>query len=121
MHHPDISSIMLIIEDYFILVDDNDSKYQIEPISIGIGNDESMFGVKIKRRLFNGFIHAEINGDGRDNDEISLKYYNDRDLEKPKRCIQIENNNFSQTILRDSIRNILKLDKISTVNHQCDN
>ncbi len=121
MHHPDICNIMLIIEDYFILVDDNQPEYQIEPIPSNSGGSNGRLGIKIKRRLSNGFIQAEINGENKDDDSIHLRYYADADSQKAKSCISIQDGNFCLNSLRDSIRTILKIDKISTSNNECDN
>jgi hypothetical protein len=111
MHHPEICNIILTIEDYFILVDDNEPNYQLEPMLNNLSENSTRFGIKITRQLLNGNMQIEIYGEGKDDDGLAIKYYANDDDCKIKKCVQIPDNQYSREALRNAIRTILKFDK----------
>ena len=119
MHHPDICNIMLIIEDYFLLVDDNEPEYQLEPMFNASSSNSSRWGIKIKRQLVNGYIHLEIYGEGKDDDTLLLKYYEHEITDKPKQAIRIESNFYCSDAVRNAVRTILTLDKNPNPDREC--
>jgi hypothetical protein len=121
MHHPDICHIMLVIDDYFILVDDSNPNYSIKSLVNDSQNGCRVLGVNISRQLLNGYIHADIFGEGKDDDTITFKYYSKTNADKPIKCIGINDKEFSDYYIRDAVRTILKLDKISMLEEVCCN
>ncbi len=120
MHHPDICNIMLIIDDYFLLLDNDKPAYQLEPVFNNSNPNIPVFGIKIKRQLLNGCIHAEIYGQDEDDNTLALRYYLDESNNKPKKSITIENKMFYDKALRDAVRTILTLDKNPQLIQECD-
>jgi hypothetical protein len=121
MHHPDICNIMLIIDDYFILVDNSNPNYSIKSLVNASQSGCRILGVNIYRELLNGYIHADIFGEGKDDDTITFKYYSKANADKPTKCIAINDNTFSDYAIRDAVRTILKLDKTSMLEEACCN
>jgi hypothetical protein len=111
MHHPDICNIMLIIEDYFMLVDDKDSRCQIKSIVDQIDEDNCLLGIQITRKLLNGYMCIDIIGEGRDDDTVTFNYLKDFNSSNYIESIEIECSDYSSEAVRTSVRNILKLDK----------
>jgi hypothetical protein len=113
MHHPSICDIMLIIEDYFILVDDKDSRCQIESIIDTDDEDNHKLGIKISRRLLNGYLYIEIKGEDRDSDELTFNYLQDLTADMYLKSIELECSDYSSDTVREAVRAILILDKNS--------
>ncbi len=114
MHHPDICKIMLVIEDYFLLVGSDDSTYQIEPINSNLDKSNSQsksVGIRIKRKLINGFVFIEVRGEGQDDDTVRLYYSSEDSNDELLEAIQIESRGYCAEIVRDVMRRILTLDK----------
>jgi hypothetical protein len=114
MHHPDIFNILSIIEDYFLLLDDNKSIFQIEPISFDPDQDRSTLGIRITRQLFNGYFKAEIIGRGKDDNTVTFKYSEDTTDDNLIEINKIDFSDYSTEEIRTSVRNILILDKERT-------
>jgi hypothetical protein len=114
MHHPDICKIMLVIEDYFLLVGSDDPTYQIEPINSNLDQSNShskSIGIRIKRKLINGFVFIEVRGEGEDDDTVRLYYSSQDSNDELLEAIQIESRAYCPEIVRDVMRRILTLDK----------
>jgi hypothetical protein len=114
MHHPDICNIMLIIEDYFLLVDDKDSRCEIKSIVNAVDEDNYTLGLRISRKLLNGYMFIYICGEDEDDNSVTFNYL--KDLTNPDRCseaINIECSDYSSESIRTTVRNILILDKAS--------
>jgi hypothetical protein len=114
MHHPDICKIILVIEDYFMLVADNNIKCQIEPIIDDTNDDECTYGVRISRKLLNGYIHASIWGESQDSDRVIFNYSSESNAYDYLESIEIECSDYSTDAVRDAVRSILKIDKNAT-------
>jgi hypothetical protein len=114
MHHPDVCNILLVIQDYFLLLDNNDSKCQLEPIIDDSDDDNRVFGIKISRKLVNGYIHALIFGEDRDSDRVIFHYSSDLNSDRYLESIEIECSDYSTDTVRDAVRTLLKLDKNAT-------
>jgi hypothetical protein len=111
MHHPDICNIILIIEDYFMLVDDKQSQCQIESIIDTDDEDNQNLGVKISRKLLNGYLYIDIMGEDRDSDQIKFNYLQDLTANNYLKSIEIECSDYSSDTVRAAVRAILILDK----------
>jgi hypothetical protein len=111
MHHPDICNIMLIIEDYFILIDDKSPKCQIESISDPNEDNHPALGIKISRKLSNGHMYIEIRGEGQDDDTVTFNYLQDLNNDRYLESIEVECSDYSTETVRHAVRTILKLDK----------
>jgi hypothetical protein len=121
MHHPDICNIMLIIEDYFLLVDDKDSRCEIQSVVNAIDEDNYTLGIRINRKLLNGYISVDICGEGEDDDTVIFNYFKDMispDSRSKSIEIQIEGSDYCSETVRKTIRNILVMDKAS-IKSQC--
>lgn len=112
MHHPDICDILLIIDDYFLLVDGADPKSQIEPIISEHDEDEYKRGVRISRKLLSGYLQADIWEMDQDDDTVVFKYA-DSYCENVH-SIEIENCDYSRDEAREAVRTIIKMDKYRT-------
>jgi hypothetical protein len=117
MHHPDICNIMLIIEDYFMLVDDKDSRCQIKSVVDETDEDNLIFGIQITRKLLNGYISIDICGEGQDDDTVTFNYLKDINSSNYLESIEIECSDYSAEAIRTTVRSILKLDKTSKTKH----
>jgi hypothetical protein len=116
MHHPDICNIMLIIEDYFLLVDDKDSRCQIQSIVNAIDEDNYTLGIRISRKLLNGYISIDIFGEGKDDDTVTFNYLKDMNDSTYLKSIEIECSDYCAEAVRTNVRNILIIDKTSAKN-----
>jgi hypothetical protein len=114
MHHPDICNIMLIIEDYFLLIDDKDSRCQIQSVVTTDDQDNETLGIKISRKLSNGYMIIDICGEGRDDDTVSFNYKQDLTSHTYRESIEVECCDYSTDTVRAAVREILILDKQST-------
>ena len=112
MHHPDIFNILMTIDDYFMLTSD-DSKCQIEAIIDD--EDEDKRGIKISRKISNGYIVADISNIDRDDDTVIFKYASDLNTLACGEYIEIESSDYSPESVRFAIRKILKRDKESAI------
>jgi hypothetical protein len=110
MHHPTICNILIIVEDYFMLVGDN-SQYKIEPI---INKDNDSLGILMSRKLLNGYLYIEIKGTNRDSDEIKFSYLENINPNSYLKSIEIECSNYNSDTARNAVRTILMLDKNQT-------
>ena len=114
MHHPDICNIMLIIEDYFLLVDDKDSRCQIQSVVNAIDEDNYTLGIKISRKLLNGYMFVDICGEGKDDDTVTFNYLKEINDSNYLESIEIECSDYCAEAVRTTVRNILILDKKSS-------
>jgi hypothetical protein len=118
MHHPDICKIMLVIEDYFLLVSSDNSTYQIEPINSNLDESNSCdksIGIRIKRKLLNGFVFIEVRGEGKDDDTVKLYYSSGTSHNDYLECIEIDSRSYCTDQVRNSMRTILTLDKNAAI------
>jgi hypothetical protein len=113
MHHPSLCEIMLIIDDYFILVDDKGSRCQIESIVDTDDEDNHILGIKISRKLLNGYLYIEIKGEDRDSDELTFNYLQDLTADSYLHSIGIECSDYCFDAVREAVRSILIIDKKS--------
>jgi hypothetical protein len=121
MHHPDICNILLIVEDYFLLIDDNDSTSYIKPIIDNSEDDNPTLGIKISRKLLNGYLHILIWGENRDSDKVIFSYSSELKISQYLESIEIECSDYSTDRARNAIRDILKLDKnVNKQQSSCD-
>jgi hypothetical protein len=111
MHHPEICQIMLVIEDYFLLVDNNDPTYQIEPVTNKVGDSINSIGIVIKRKLLNGYVYIEIKGDNRDDNTVKISYSLTDNNNEYLKSIGINSYGYTIDQIRDAMRTIFILDK----------
>ena len=111
MHHPEICLITQIVEDYFLLVDGSDPKYELIPITHKVDNVTYSIGIIIKRKLLNGYLYIEVKGEKEDSNDSTFSY-----------SLSDNNNSFIESIevgyggyfcenVRNAVRNILIIDK----------
>ncbi len=102
---------MQVIEDYFLLIDNNNPLYQIEPITERVDNSIESIGLRIKRKLLNGYLYIEIKGANRDDNEATFLYslspLNDNYLES----IDMPFGGYWDDNVRDIVRTIFIIDK----------
>ena len=110
---------MLIIEEFFLLVDDNTPDYKIETAFNNSNPNIPIFGIKITRQLFNGYIHIDIYGQGQDDDTVTLKYYHNQNTVKPIKALMIESKMYCDNSVREAVKTILKLDKNHELSQEC--
>lgn len=111
MHHPDICNIILTIEDYFILTDDNQPIYTIEPIKFNREERKPTLGIRIIRKLYNGYLKAEINELGKDDNTVIFTYSKDLNNDDYIDRVKIEFRDYSTEEIRTTVRNMLIMDK----------
>ena len=116
MHHPDICNIVLTIDDYFMLVDDN-SKCEIEGYVEELDEDESQYVVTIKRKLSKGWIKVSAIGVEEDDNTLEVNYVSDSQPGKLIQSIRIEDDDYSTETVRGAIRRVLKQDKNAVTNN----
>jgi hypothetical protein len=118
MHHPDICDILLAIEDFLLLVDDS-SYCEIIPQHCyggeGYGNEVLFRQICLRRKLACGWLDVVIRGLGEDDNTISFEYLSRLEPRSIHRIITIERDDYSLDRVRDAIREILILDKKSTI------
>ena len=112
MHHPDICNILLIIDDYFLLMDGGDTKSQIEPIVDESDEYQPKRGVRISRKLLSGHLQADIWEMNEDDDTVTFRYSDS--CCDDVHSIEIENCDYSRDEVREAVRTILKMDKHRT-------
>jgi hypothetical protein len=96
MHHPDIYDLVSIIEDYFILADD-EFRCQIEPVichtpldpDFPDENIKECQGLKIVRQLIHGKIEVNISGLDKDSNAIKIQYFTDQESQQPIEIIEL--------------------------------
>lgn len=103
----------MIVEDYFMLTNDKDSRCQIESIEDTGEDNDPAIGIKISRKLSNGYMYVEIRGEDRDNDTVTFNYLQDLNSNRYLESIEIECSDYSSDAVRSAVRNILTLDKNS--------
>jgi hypothetical protein len=113
MHHPDICNILLIVDDYFLLIDDKNSTCQIKPIVDNSEDDEPKLGIKISRKLLNGYLHTLIWGENQDSDNVIFSYSSELNSNQYLESIEIECSDYCIDSVRNAVRDLLKLDKKS--------
>jgi hypothetical protein len=113
MHHPDICDILLIVDDYFLLIEDKNSVCQIKPIVDNSEDDNHKLGIKISRKLLNGYLHTLIWGEGQDSDNVVFSYSSELNSNQYVESIEIESRDYCRDTVRNAVRDILKLDKKS--------
>jgi hypothetical protein len=111
MHHPDICKIILTIEDYFLLLEDNRPKCQIDAIIDNSDDDNPVLGIKVSRKLVNGYIHFLVWDEDRDSDRVVFNYSSELNSNAYLESIEIECSDYSTDTVRDTVRTILMLDK----------
>ncbi len=119
MHHPDIYEIIAIIEDYFVLVEEDEHKCRIEPaIYLKPASREKpkediteRKGLRISRRLNNGRIEVNIFSSYKDGDCMDVQYRSDKSDSLPVVVADESNRNFLASTVRDAIRKTVILDR----------
>jgi hypothetical protein len=111
MHHPEICLITQIIEDYFLLVDDSDPKYELIPITQKIDDIIYSIGVTIKRKLLNGYVNIEIKGQKQDDNAVTFLYSLSENNDKYLESIELDGCGDFVDKIRNAVRRILILDK----------
>jgi hypothetical protein len=71
MNHPEISKIVKILDDYFLISSPNSSS-TIQGKKSDWGNEHSVF---ISRKLINGRLELEIRGEDKDDHDMNINYY----------------------------------------------
>jgi hypothetical protein len=103
----------MIVEDYFMLTTDKDSRCQIESIEDTNEDNYPALGIKISRKLSNGYMYVEIRGEGQDDDTVTFNYLQDLNSPRYLESIEIESSDYSSDRVRSAVRSILTLDKNS--------
>jgi hypothetical protein len=71
MNHQQISKIVKSLDDYFLVSSPNSSS-TIKGKKSDWGNENSVF---ISRKLINGTLELEINGEDKDDNDMNINYY----------------------------------------------
>jgi hypothetical protein len=103
-----------MIEDYFILIDDNQPIYQLEPITLNTSDREPTLGIRIIRKLSNGYLKADIQEIGKDNNTVTFRYSEGVSDDKLIDNTQINFCDYSTEEIRTAVRDILIMDKKRT-------
>jgi hypothetical protein len=118
MHHPDICDVLLSIQDFMLLVDDRTNCEIIpQPTYCNDLAKEPVYvkQICIRRKLSFGWLEIIIQGLGSDSNLISCEYLTGLE---PRLCIESTEilwKHYSIDRVRDAIREILILDKKSTI------
>ena len=119
MHHPEIYEILSIIEDYFIFTDTK-FRCQIEPVICEENyhtNDPNASwkgcrkGFRIIRQLKHGRIEINVLGTHKDSDCADFYYFTEEEPSQPAQVIEATNTGYSTEAIRDTIRQIVILDR----------
>jgi hypothetical protein len=111
MHHPDICDIILIIDDYFLLSAAINAKCQVEAIVDDSDEHEPKRGIRISRKLYVGYIQADIWEMNEDDDTVTFSYCRETDSGKWIDSTEIESCDYSEESVRSVVRKIIKKDK----------
>lgn len=99
MHHPEISKIVSILDDYFLISSPNSSS-TIKGKKSDWGNENSVF---ISRKLINGTLELEIKGEDRDDNDMNITYYLDNSSKSYDNRVEIRGE-FSLESIQSGIR-----------------
>jgi hypothetical protein len=111
MHHPEICLIMQVIEDYFLLTGSEDPIYQIEPITHRVDNCINSIGVRLKRKLVNGYVYIQIRGEKQDDNTATFSYSLSPNNDEYLESIRTDSSKYLDDDVRDIMRAIFIIDK----------
>jgi hypothetical protein len=100
MHHPEISKIVKILDDYFLISLPNSSS-TIKGKKSAWGNEHSVF---ICRDLKNGRLEIEIRGEGEDDNDINITYYQEGSSKCWDHKVEIRSGDFTLEAVQAAIR-----------------
>jgi hypothetical protein len=106
MHHPEISNIVRILDDYFLL-SFPDSSSTIKGKKLDWGSEDS---IVISRELTNGRLEIHIKGENQDDDDLDIVYYQKESENLFDKRLQISCDDFSLDTVRKSLRDIVIYD-----------
>jgi hypothetical protein len=106
MHHPEISNIVRILDDYFLL-SFPDSSSTIKGKKLDWGSEDS---IVISRELTNGRLEIHIKGEDRDDDDLDIVYYQKESKDLFDKRLQISCDDFSLDTVRKALRDIVIYD-----------
>jgi ribosomal protein L14E/L6E/L27E len=106
MHHPEISSIVKILDDYF-LISSPDSSSTIKGRKLDWGNEDS---IVICRELTNGRLEIQIKGENEDDNDLDVIYYQQGSNQLFDKRLQISCDNFHIETVRRAIRDVVIYD-----------
>ncbi len=107
MHHPEISTIVQILDDYFLMFDPK-STTTIRGGKIGCGNSNSLC---ITRELRNGRLDIVINSDYEDDNDVVLSYHQHGSKNEHDGQESIESDDFNLENISRSIRSMILYDR----------
>jgi hypothetical protein len=114
MHHPDICEILLVIQDFLFLSDDQ-SNCEIIPqpnyCHDLCGDQIRVQQICIRRELAFGWLEVIIHALDHDSNLISIEYLTCLEPRTCVRSIEIETDDYSINRVKDVIREILIMDK----------
>ena len=114
MHHPEICLIMQVIEDYFLLAGSDDPIYQLEPITNRVDNSVNSIGVRLRRKLVNGYVYIQIKGEKEDDNTATFSYSLSPNNDDYLESIKTQGNKSLDDNVRDIMRTIFIIDKDPT-------
>jgi hypothetical protein len=101
MHHPEISKIVKILDDYFLIALPNSASTIQGRKSMTGGNEHSLF---ICRDLKNGRLEIEIKGDENDDNDINITYYQQNSSKSWDNRVDIRSDDFTLEAVQAGIR-----------------
>ena len=110
MHHPEISCIVNILDDYF-LISMPDTSTTIKGRKIEFGNEES---IVICRDLTNGRLEIQIKGEDEDDNDLDIVYYQNSNTHGFEKKLPISSDNFTLETVRKAIRDVVLHDRNQT-------
>jgi hypothetical protein len=113
MHHPDICDMLITIQDFFVLSDDQSN---CELIPQPYYNDSNGYDLRIqqlclRRKLAAGWMEIVIHGLDKDSKLASCEYLTCLEPRTCERSIEIKTDQYSIIRVKDAIREILIMDK----------
>ena len=100
MNHPEISKIVKILDDYFLISLPNSSS-TIKGKKSEWGNEHSVF---ISRDLKNGKLEIEIKGEDNDDNDINITYYQQGSSKRWDNKVEIRSDEFTLEAVQAGIR-----------------
>jgi hypothetical protein len=118
MHHPDIHDILITVQDFFFLADDQ-SNCEIIPFHYHIDMSSSRGlslarGFWIRRKLSLGWLEVIVMDLEEDSNTVVFEYLSNLEPKNVVKAIEIEWNDYSLDRVQDAVREILIMDKKAT-------
>jgi hypothetical protein len=106
MHHTEMSNVVRILDDYFLISMPNSSS-TIKGKKLDWGSEDSLV---ICRELTNGRLEIQVKGEDKDDNDLYVIYYQKGSKKMFDKRLEISDADFSLQIVRKAIRDVVLYD-----------